>query len=204
MIAHGGDVRQVSEQLGIPASELLDFSANINPRGLPARARARLALKGLEYLPSTRRLLRRIRELDPDVVHLEWLPRPELDVRWVRRLGRPTALTAHDVVPRRERALPAWREALGLVDRQFVRRALVDRAEAAGARADVAQDHERRGAARVALRAVGAAGVLADRLQPQLIQKFLSKKVLIAAGQVALQPGGQAACGRLGGPDDRQ
>ena len=84
------------------------------------RARARLALKGLEYVPSARRLLRRVREVDPDVVHLQWLPRPELDVRWVRRLQRPTALTAHDVVPRRDQALPAWREALGLVDRVIV------------------------------------------------------------------------------------
>jgi threonine-phosphate decarboxylase len=43
MIAHGGDVWQVSEELGIPASEILDFSANINPRGLPPRARERLS-----------------------------------------------------------------------------------------------------------------------------------------------------------------
>jgi glycosyltransferase involved in cell wall biosynthesis len=84
------------------------------------RARARLALKGLEYLPSAWRLLRRINELDPDVVHLQWLPRPELDLRWLRRLERPIALTAHDVVPRREGALPAWRRALGLVDRVIV------------------------------------------------------------------------------------
>jgi threonine-phosphate decarboxylase len=43
MIAHGGDVWQAGEALGISASELLDFSANINPRGLPPRALARLA-----------------------------------------------------------------------------------------------------------------------------------------------------------------
>lgn len=43
MTIHGGDVWQVSEELGIAASELLDFSANINPRGLPPQARARLA-----------------------------------------------------------------------------------------------------------------------------------------------------------------
>jgi threonine-phosphate decarboxylase len=43
MTAHGGDVWQVGEELGIPAPELLDFSANVNPRGLPPRARARLA-----------------------------------------------------------------------------------------------------------------------------------------------------------------
>jgi glycosyltransferase involved in cell wall biosynthesis len=88
-------------------------------RGSP-RARFRLALKGVEYVPSALRLLRRVRQLDPDVVHLQWLPRPELDVRWLPRLRRPTVLTAHDVFPRRERALPAWRRALGLVDRVIV------------------------------------------------------------------------------------
>ena len=39
---HGGDVQSVSVDYGIPASELLDFSANINPRGLPLQARQRL------------------------------------------------------------------------------------------------------------------------------------------------------------------
>lgn len=43
MTAHGGDVWQVADELGIPASDLLDFSANVNPRGLPARAMQRLA-----------------------------------------------------------------------------------------------------------------------------------------------------------------
>jgi len=38
MTVHGGDVWR----LGIPASEVLDFSANINPRGLPPRAFERL------------------------------------------------------------------------------------------------------------------------------------------------------------------
>ncbi len=42
MIAHGGDVWQVAAEFGIPVEEILDFSANINPRGLPARARERL------------------------------------------------------------------------------------------------------------------------------------------------------------------
>jgi threonine-phosphate decarboxylase len=43
MAAHGGDVWQVAREQGIAAGELLDFSANINPRGLPLRARERLA-----------------------------------------------------------------------------------------------------------------------------------------------------------------
>src|SRR5579871_605096 len=39
---HGGDVWEVAQEFGIPAEEILDFSANINPRGLPERARRRL------------------------------------------------------------------------------------------------------------------------------------------------------------------
>jgi threonine-phosphate decarboxylase len=42
MIPHGGDVWQSAEELGIPADDLLDFSANVNPRGLPPRALERL------------------------------------------------------------------------------------------------------------------------------------------------------------------
>jgi glycosyltransferase involved in cell wall biosynthesis len=72
------------------------------------RSRLRFLLKGAEYLPSARRLLARLGELEPDVVHVQWLPRPELDRRWVRRLRAPSVLTAHDVVPRRERARAVW------------------------------------------------------------------------------------------------
>jgi len=32
---HGGQLRQIAERFGVPASELLDFSANINPSGPP-------------------------------------------------------------------------------------------------------------------------------------------------------------------------
>jgi threonine-phosphate decarboxylase len=42
VIVHGGDAWQAGEELGIPASGLLDFSANINPRGLPPAALERL------------------------------------------------------------------------------------------------------------------------------------------------------------------
>jgi threonine-phosphate decarboxylase len=66
---HGGDVWQVAEQLGIPASELLDFSANINPRGLPPRAMERLVsdasdrrLLTLYPDPSARRLRKALSE----------------------------------------------------------------------------------------------------------------------------------------------
>jgi len=42
MTNHGGDVWRVAEEFGIPATDLIDFSANINPRGLPEAARRRL------------------------------------------------------------------------------------------------------------------------------------------------------------------
>lgn len=86
------------------------------------RARLRLLLKGAEYVPSVLRLLRRLDALRPDVVHVQWLPRPEHDIRWLRRVARarPTVLTAHNALPRRERALAPWRQAVGAVERVVV------------------------------------------------------------------------------------
>jgi threonine-phosphate decarboxylase len=42
-MTHGGNVQRVARELGILAECILDFSANVNPRGLPARAAERLA-----------------------------------------------------------------------------------------------------------------------------------------------------------------
>ena len=42
MTVHGGDAYAAAEDAGIAVSELVDFSANINPRGLPRRAREKL------------------------------------------------------------------------------------------------------------------------------------------------------------------
>src|SRR5205085_1029151 len=41
--AHGGDVQRVARDFGVQPEDLLDFSANVNPRGLPPRAAERLA-----------------------------------------------------------------------------------------------------------------------------------------------------------------
>jgi glycosyltransferase involved in cell wall biosynthesis len=99
----------VREELFIPVSSRLLRTA--------PRARFRRLLKGAEYVPSIRRLLRRIDTLAPDVVHVQWLARPELDIRWVRRVARggTLVLTAHNATVRvRTRAAEAWREALTL------------------------------------------------------------------------------------------
>jgi glycosyltransferase involved in cell wall biosynthesis len=75
-------------------------------------------LKGIEYPSSAARLIRRVRSLSPDVVHIQWLGVPRYDIYWLRRLAdrRPTVLTAHDVLPRQERNARAWEEALARVD----------------------------------------------------------------------------------------
>jgi len=39
---HGGQIRHLAEHFGIPASQLLDFSANINPEGPPSAVLAAL------------------------------------------------------------------------------------------------------------------------------------------------------------------
>jgi glycosyltransferase involved in cell wall biosynthesis len=118
----------VREEIFIPLSSRLLSRA--------PRARLRRLVKGVEYVPSVRRLVRRIDQLAPDVAHIQWLARPELDVRWVRRVARtrPTVLTAHNATVRmRARAYAAWREALTVADRVVVHSSqAVDRLEEFG------------------------------------------------------------------------
>jgi glycosyltransferase involved in cell wall biosynthesis len=112
---------QAPEPEGYAREELFASVSSRLLRKTP-RARYRRLLKGAEYLPSVLRLLRRIDALDPDVVHVQWLPRPELDVRWLQRIAgkRTTLLTAHNALPRRERAYGPWRDALRTVERVVV------------------------------------------------------------------------------------
>lgn len=53
-VVHGGDVWSVAAEYAVPAEELLDFSANVNPRGLPASALRQL----LSDAADTRLLMR--------------------------------------------------------------------------------------------------------------------------------------------------
>src|SRR5439155_26682836 len=55
------------------------------------RSRSRYVVKGLEYLPSVRRLSRRLHGLEPDVVHVQWLAPPRLNAPWLRRAAADTA-----------------------------------------------------------------------------------------------------------------
>jgi glycosyltransferase involved in cell wall biosynthesis len=64
-------------------------------------------LKGLEYPPSVWRLWRRLERRPPALVHVQWLPVPRLDLRWLRRVAArwPTVYTAHHALPRGEGVL---------------------------------------------------------------------------------------------------
>jgi glycosyltransferase involved in cell wall biosynthesis len=87
------------------------------------RSPLRIPLKAAEYGPSAWRALRRVRALRPDVVHLQWLPLPRLDRRWLRWLATdvPAVFTAHDVLPRRSaEQVDTWLEIFRTVARVVV------------------------------------------------------------------------------------
>jgi glycosyltransferase involved in cell wall biosynthesis len=91
-------------------------------RGNP-RSRLRFLVKGLEYVPSARRLQKEIARLDPDVLHVQWLGLPRFDLRWLESVQRerPVVFTAHDVLPRRTAdKLDLWRQVFSTVDRVVV------------------------------------------------------------------------------------
>jgi glycosyltransferase involved in cell wall biosynthesis len=60
------------------------------------RSRLRLPLKALEHPLGLARLVR----VPADVLHLQWLPVPQLDDRLLR-MRAPAVFTAHDIFPRR-------------------------------------------------------------------------------------------------------
>ncbi len=91
-------------------------------RGNP-RSRLRILSKGLEYVPSARRMTKEIARIDPDVLHVQWLGLPRYDLRWLRAVQRerPVVFTAHDVLPRRTAdKVDLWRRVFSTVDRVVV------------------------------------------------------------------------------------
>jgi glycosyltransferase involved in cell wall biosynthesis len=112
---------ELPEAVGYRRQELFfPLSSSLFSRA--PRSRARLPLKALEYGPSMRRARRRVETLAPDVVHVQWLFRPELDIRWLRAIAaeRPTVFTAHDLAGMLTRRREAWRRVLETVNRVVV------------------------------------------------------------------------------------
>jgi glycosyltransferase involved in cell wall biosynthesis len=79
------------------------------------RSRLRLPLKAVEHLEVMRALSR----ARADVLHLQWLALPQLDVRL--RFRSPSVFTAHDLLPRRTASRhDLWRRLLERFDRVVV------------------------------------------------------------------------------------
>ena len=79
------------------------------------RSRARLPLRGVEHLA----VLAWLAAANPDVLHVQWLAVPQLDVRV--RFRAPAVFTAHDLLPRRTASKrDLWRRLLGRFDRVVV------------------------------------------------------------------------------------
>ena len=79
------------------------------------RSRARLPLRALEH-PA---VLAQLAATRPDVLHVQWLAVPQLDVRV--RFRSPAVFTAHDLLPRRTSSKrELWRRLLGRFDRVVV------------------------------------------------------------------------------------
>jgi glycosyltransferase involved in cell wall biosynthesis len=76
------------------------------------RSRARLPLRAAEHLA----VLAWLAAVKPDVLHVQWLAVPQLDVRV--RFRSPAVFTAHDLLPRRTASKrDLWRRLLGRFDR---------------------------------------------------------------------------------------
>jgi glycosyltransferase involved in cell wall biosynthesis len=85
----------VRHELFYPASSRL----------LRGRSRLRLPLRAAEHVAG----LVRLRSLACDVLHVQWAPLPQVDLRLLP-LGRPSVVTAHDILPRRTSSKPElWR-----------------------------------------------------------------------------------------------
>ncbi len=80
------------------------------------RSRLRLPLKAIEHPLG----LARLAATRADVVHVQWLAAPELDVRLLRHRA-PLVLTAHDLLPRRTASKHGlWRRLFARFDRVIV------------------------------------------------------------------------------------
>lgn len=74
------------------------------------RGKPRTVAKGLAHGLGLARLLRRVAELRPDVIHFQWVVLPPLDSLAMRLLARhyPLVLTVHDTVPFNGEPMSRW------------------------------------------------------------------------------------------------
>ena len=74
-------------------------AGRLSKLGLPRSMQ--LAFKGLDHIWSMTKLLRLLRQENPDIIHFQWLPLPFVDKRLLSRFRQvaPLILTVHDTNP---------------------------------------------------------------------------------------------------------
>ena len=116
----GADVQVATSRFrfgDLPAPDGYRRSERFYPASsrLPGRSRLRLPLRGVEHLHVMASLAR----ARGDVLHVQWLALPQLDVRV--RFRSPAVFTAHDLLPRRTAGKrDLWRRLLARFDRVVV------------------------------------------------------------------------------------
>lgn len=90
-----GDGCQIASTPGFACLGLFKAPANWLPRSLT------LMSKGVRHIQGLLRSLRALRRLQPDVIHVQWLPLPLIDALFIPLLRRiaPVVLTVHDSNP---------------------------------------------------------------------------------------------------------
>jgi glycosyltransferase involved in cell wall biosynthesis len=118
--AAGADVELATSRFrfgDLPAPEGYRRSERFYPVSarLFMRSRLRLPLKAVEHLA----VLASLARATPDVVHVQWLALPQVDVRL--RFRVPSVFTAHDLLPRRTAShRDLWQRLLARFDRVVV------------------------------------------------------------------------------------
>ncbi len=100
--AHGGQLRQIAEHFGVPADELLDFSANINPVGPTASVHHSNAASARRSGDSYRRIrISNWLTLGGPSLPLHWaLPRKHRSGKWFcPAAGCRTAVSQDQAMP---------------------------------------------------------------------------------------------------------
>jgi len=117
LVRQGVDVRLLTSRFrfgAVPpaAGYTVDDSLYRLSTGIGSR-HGRLVAKALGHP----RALARLASVDCDLLHLQWIPAPEVDA-WLLHTRRPLVFTAHDLLPRRTaRHIRTWKRLFDRFDR---------------------------------------------------------------------------------------
>ncbi len=101
VVLHGRALQPEDGSAGRVSLQADFYRVADSPLGRRLPSPFRLAVKGVDHAWSALRLLRRLQQRQPDVIHFQWLPLPLLDGALLGRFRKiaPLVLTVHDTNP---------------------------------------------------------------------------------------------------------